>query len=125
MTEFASQLPDYRLLTLAPDDYEVLYQLGIVLRREADIWGAIVDCRSYKMEKRITFYNLLMLKLIKCHLKLLSKLAACAYANEPVWKIKLEKSHFTKHQKFLESWLTQAVPAAWEAVREEKEFVNL
>ena len=45
---------------LAPDDYEVLYQLGIVLPREADIWGAIADLT--KMEKRIAFYKLLMLK---------------------------------------------------------------
>ncbi|HBE21460.1 MAG TPA: hypothetical protein DDW51_28675 [Cyanobacteria bacterium UBA11367] len=51
--------------------------------------------------------------------------AACAYANGPVWQIKSGKSDSTKRQEFWEWWLTQAVPAAWEAVREQKEFVNL
>lgn len=51
--------------------------------------------------------------------------AACAYANGPIWQTKSGKSDSTKRQEFWEWWLTQAVPAANEAVREQKEFVNL
>ncbi|NJK69605.1 MAG: hypothetical protein HC941_26545 [Microcoleus sp. SU_5_3] len=51
--------------------------------------------------------------------------AACACANGPIWQIKSGKSDSSKRQEFWEWWLMQAVTAAWEAVKEQKEFVNL